>query len=146
MRQILLAMTLLLAACSQENFDDLTLPELSEGSRPIVAALSYASWCPSCRTLDPRIEAVRERRAFENITFVTLDYTKKDQGAFFSEAETQGVGQAIRDHFADGIYTGRLFLIDPDTQMTIATVDSTMGPEAIYEALIKATYDESIAG
>lgn len=143
MRSILAAFVLALPviACSA---DDPVAPietTLTEGPREVVAVLSYASWCGSCKTLDPRIEAVKEAHDFQNVTFVTLDYTKKSEAMYFATAEATGVGPAIRERFGEEIFTGRMVLVDAATQELLGEIDKTMDAPAIYAALIDATLD-----
>ncbi|MEM9837514.1 MAG: thioredoxin family protein [Pseudomonadota bacterium] len=140
MRLIATISLLLLAACSRVPDEDFVLTAMEEGDRPVVAALSYAKWCPSCRVLDPRLAEIRDQMDFENVTFVTLDYTKKDKAAFHESAAEAGVGQAIRDRFGDDIGTGMLILIDADTQEWLGELHRGMDGPEIYAALINATY------
>jgi len=143
MRAVLAAafLTLPLVACGSKEVIAPIAANLQEGPREVVAVLSYADWCSSCKTLDPRIAAVKDAHAFEKVTFVTLDYTEKDKDAFFAEAEAVGVGKAIQDRFGEEIFTGRMVLIDPQSQEQLGEVDKSMDAPAIYAALIAATLE-----
>ena len=106
----------------------------------ILAVLSYADWCGSCKALDPKVKAVQAANAFDGVAFATIDYTSRDADAFFADAETLGVGEAMRTTFAEKIKTGKLYLVDLDSGDVIATVDKSMD-----EAAIKATISDAAA-
>lgn len=98
-----------------------------EASRPvassdIAAVRVYADWCPNCRALDPKLDAVAASGAWDGVSFVRIDYTKRDKKAVFAEADRLGVGEAVRSHFAGGIKTGQLLLVDVDSQTILDTV------------------------
>lgn len=106
----------------------------------LVAVLSYAAWCGSCKALDPKVNAVRAANTFESVEFFAIDYTDKDVEAFFADADTLGVGDTLKAEFANGIKTGKLYLIDLDTGEIIARVDKTMD-----EATITSTIEAAAA-
>ncbi|MEM0928621.1 MAG: thioredoxin domain-containing protein [Pseudomonadota bacterium] len=122
---------LLVAACGN--------PSTSQAPRAITAALSYADWCSSCKMLDPKLAAVRQNHALEGITFVTLDYTERDSGAFFMAADNAGIGEAVSSHFAAEVKTGLLLLVDPATQEVVSVINKTMSETEILSALTAAT-------
>lgn len=95
-----------------------------EASRPVVssqvaAVRVHADWCPNCRALDPKIEAVAASDDWDGVTFVRIDYTKRDTQALFDEADRLGVGQAVRTHFENGIKTGLLLIVDTQSQAVV---------------------------
>lgn len=99
----------------------------SEASRPveasqIAAVRVHADWCPNCRALDPKVEKVIASDEWDGVTFVRIDYTRRDRTAVFAEADSLGIGEAIRAHFAGGINTGLLLLVDIDSQAVIDTM------------------------
>lgn len=99
----------------------------SEASRPveasqIAAVRVHADWCPNCRALDPKVEKVIASDEWDGVTFVRIDYTRRDRAAVFAEADSLGIGEAIRAHFAGGIKTGLLLLVDIDSQAVIDTM------------------------
>lgn len=124
MKSILTAATALLAsflplsACADPD------RPAGEASRPVassqVAAVRvYADWCPNCRALDPKIDSVAAADDWSGVSFVRIDYTKRDKEAAFAEADRLGVGEAVRTHFANGIKTGLLLLVDVESQAVV---------------------------
>ena len=100
------------------------------------AVLIYADWCGSCQILDPRIKSVKESGGFENVDYVVLDYTARDEDAFYKAAKKAGVKKAVRAAF-DGksVKTGQLFLINADGTEILATVTRKHSEEDIAEAV-----------
>ena len=130
-------LSLALAACGNAPSEtagktDSASAEIEEAR--LVAALSYADWCGSCQTLDPKIQ---EARASGDLgaAFVTLDYTAKDNDAFFASADAAGIGDVIRGKYADGVKTGQLLLIDVDDAKIVSVVTKTMSAEDIASAV-----------
>ena len=74
----------------------------------LLAVLSYADWCGSCKALDPKVKAVQAANTFDGVEFATIDYTSRSEEAFFTDAETLGVGDTLRATFSDKIKTGKL--------------------------------------
>jgi thiol-disulfide isomerase/thioredoxin len=110
-----------LSACAESS------RPAGEASRPvasseIAAVRVYADWCPNCRALDPKLDAVAASGDWDGVSFVRIDYTKRDREAVFAEADRLGVGPAIRAHFAGGIKTGQLLLVDVQSQAVIDLV------------------------
>lgn len=104
----------------------------------VLAVTSHADWCSSCKALEPKIEAVQAANTFEGVEFTLIDYTSRNDEAFFADAETLGIGAAMRAIFADKIKTGRLYLINMDTGEVISTVDKSMDEAAIAAAITEA--------
>jgi thiol-disulfide isomerase/thioredoxin len=104
----------------------------------ILAVMSYADWCGSCKALDPKVKAVHASNQFTGVEFATIDYTSRDAHAFFADAETLGVAAAMRATFPDKIKTGRLYLIDLDTGAVISSIDKSMDEAAISAAISDA--------
>jgi len=141
MRLILAAATaIFVASCGQAAIPAteraaVTVP--AENTR-VLAVLSYASWCGSCKALDPKVKAVQAANAFEGVEFATIDYSSRDADAFYSDAETLGIGDTMRSQFGDKIKTGRLYLINLDSGEVISTVDKSMDETAIAAAISDA--------
>ena len=100
------------------------------------AVLIYADWCGSCQILDPRIKSVKESGGFENVDYVVLDYTARDEDAFYKAAKKAGVKKAVHAAF-DGksVKTGQLFLINAEGTEILATVTRKHSEEDIAEAV-----------
>lgn len=100
----------------------------------LIAALSYADWCGSCKTIDPKIQ---EARASGDLgaAFVTLDYTAKDNDAYFAAADKAGIGGPVREKYAEAIKTGHLLLIDVDDAEIVGVVTKDMSPAEIASAV-----------
>ncbi|MEL6725434.1 MAG: thioredoxin family protein [Pseudomonadota bacterium] len=105
----------------------------------VLAVMSYADWCGSCKALDPKVKAVQAATAFEGVEFALIDYTSRDADAFFADAETLGVAETMRATFPDKIKTGRLYLVNLDTGDVISTIDKSMDEAAITAAITAAS-------
>ncbi len=99
----------------------------------LLAVLSYADWCGSCKALDPKVKAVQAANSFDGV-----DYTSRDSDAFFADAETLGVAGAMRATFPDKVKTGRLYLVNLDSGEVVGTVDKSMDEAAITAAITEA--------
>ena len=104
----------------------------------VLAVLSYADWCGSCKALDPKVKAVQAANTFDGVEFATIDYTSRDTDAFFADAETLGVTAAMRATFPDKVKTGRLYLVNMDSGEVVGTVDKSMDEAAIAAAITEA--------
>ena len=104
----------------------------------VLAVLSYADWCGSCKALDPKVKAVQAANTFDGVEFATIDYTSRDMDAFFADAETLGVTAAMRATFPDKVKTGRLYLVNMDSGEVVGTVDKSMDEAAIAAAITEA--------
>ena len=104
----------------------------------IVAVLPYATWCGSCKMLDPRIRRVRDANAFDTVEFFAIDYTQKDDAAFFADADTLGVGDTFRVLFETKISTGKLYLIDLASGAVVAEITKDMDEATIATKIAAA--------
>nr|WP_070958890.1 thioredoxin family protein [Hyphomonas sp. Mor2] len=131
---------ILVSACSQASVpasERAVVTAPAEDAR-VLAVLSYADWCGSCKALDPKVQAVQAANTFEGVEFATIDYTSRNADAFFADAETLGVGDTMRSTFGDKIKTGRLYLINLDSGEVISTIDKSMDEAAIKTAITDA--------
>ena len=139
----LLASFAALSACS-ESAEPVTatysLAEIQEAK--VIAVLSYAQWCASCKILTPKINAVRADYEKRGMVFVSLDFTDKNISEFYAEAAADGVEGPVRNYFNGGVITGRLMLISPEGEMLARPVNMNHTPEEIRarfdKALLKA--------
>lgn len=130
----------LVTACSQASVpasERAAVTAPAEDVR-ILAVTSYADWCGSCKALDPKVKAVQAANTFDGVEFALIDYTSRNSDAFFADAETLGVADTMRTVFADGIKTGKLYLVDLDSGEVISTVDKSMDEAAITAAISDA--------
>lgn len=134
------AATAFLAACGQAAVpasERAAVTAPAEDVR-VLAVLSYADWCGSCKALDPKVKAVQAANAFDGVEFATIDFTSRDADAFFTDAETLGVGDTMRATFSEQIKTGKLYLVNLDSGEVISTVDKSMDEAAITAAITDA--------
>lgn len=103
----------------------------------LVAVLSYADWCGSCRVLDPKLAGLRADPP-EGVHIVTLDYTARDADAFFAAADAAGVGETVRARFEGGVKTGMLLLIDRDDATVIGEIKKDMTEAEIVDTVTTA--------
>ena len=134
---IILVSLIPFSACAETN------RLAGEASRPVAASeiaavRVYADWCPNCRALDPKLEAVAASGDWDGVSFVRIDYTKRDKDAVFAEADRLGVGPAIRAHFAGGIKTGQLLLVDVASQDVLGLVTHKETEAGIAERILAA--------
>lgn len=136
------AATAFVAACGQAPLADAEPIQVTAPAEDtkLVAVLSYASWCGSCKALDPRVAAVQSANTFDGVAFAKLDYTDRDADAFYADAETLGIAETMRTEFNGKIKTGRMYLIDLSSGAVISTIDKSM-----KEAEIAAAINEAVA-
>ena len=129
------------AACSQASVpaSERAAVTAPVADTKVLAVMSYADWCGSCKALDPKVKAVQAANSFEGVEFALIDYTSRDADAFFADAETLGIADTMRATFPDKIKTGRLYLVNLDTGAVISTVDKSMDEAAITAAITAAS-------
>ena len=147
---LIVAMSMGIAACSQASVPN---AEISAAAKPqtdlplkieaakdarLAAVFIYADWCGSCKKLDPKIKAAKARNDFADTSFITLDYTERDQDAVFHAADVAGVGAPIRAFFADEMTTGLLLLVDLDDQTIVGDLRKRLSVEEIEAAIVNA--------
>ena len=141
MRMIIAATTFVfLAACGQTSVSasDRAAVTAPQSDTRVLAVLSYADWCGSCKALDPKVKAVQANNTFDGVEFAIIDYTSRDTDAFFTDAEKLGVAETMRSTFSDKIKTGKLYLIDLETGDVISTIDKSMDEATIASVIADA--------
>tara|TARA_R110000796_G_scaffold63140_6_gene145553 strand:- start:1271 stop:1711 length:441 start_codon:yes stop_codon:yes gene_type:complete len=129
-----------LAACGPSVAAPGSLADVKAVTAPaedtqVLAVLSYASWCGSCKVLDPKIETVRAANDFEGVEFFALDYSARDETTYFADAETLGIAETMREIFPEKIKTGQLYLIDRSSGDVLSTVTKSMSEAEIVAAI-----------
>lgn len=131
--------TLPLVGCSQAVESTVQADARVAERTPVAAVLVFAEWCPSCKVLDPKVEAARTVLEDDAASFIVLDYSDRDADAFFAQADTAGVGEPVRALFADGIKTGQLLLIDMDNLSIFETLTKEASAEQIRDRIQAAS-------
>lgn len=128
-----------IAACSQAVESTVEADAEIAQSTPVAAVLVFAEWCPSCKVLDPKVEAARTMLEDDAASFVVLDYTDRDADAFFAQADAAGVGGPLRALFADGVRTGQLLLIDMGDLSVVEQVTREASAEQIRDQILASS-------
>lgn len=106
------------------------------------AVLIYADWCGSCKVLDPKIKSVQSAMGgmgkMPGLEFVTLDFTNKNEEAFFAQADAAGVGEAVKAYLDGTVKTGQLLLVDLDDQTVVSKITKTFEPAEMMTAIKEA--------
>ena len=145
-RFIVAILALGLIACSSDvasetGYQIATAEELREAR--VIAVMSHADWCPSCKVVEMTTQKVRASAKLEGIAFTQIDYTDKDSAAFFLDADALGVGEAVRERFGDEIFTGRMLLVDAKTQAILGEIDKGMAGTEVLQAFRDALASHS---
>ena len=106
------------------------------------AVLLYASWCGSCKVLDPAVSKAQAMGPLPGVEFIVLDYTDKDDANFYAQAEAAGVETAVRSFLDGRVKTGMLLLVDVDDEKVITKITNEDGAPEIL-AKIKAAVSAS---
>lgn len=139
----LLAVT---AACSGENDTNVhhdvaalqTSADLETGTR-LAAVYIYADWCGSCKVLGPKVLTASAQGPIDGLQHFVLNYTARDDDAFFAAADSLGLGAPIRAKLEAGVKTGMLLLVDVDDKKIVGDLRKTLSPDEIRAALVDAT-------
>ena len=135
---------LTLFACSGEHvagngFEHAAFDQAISEETEVAAVMIHADWCASCRKLEPQLAAVRARAPFDDVAFLMLDYTDRNENAFFKQADDAGVGAFIRKRFAHEIATGQILLVDLDRNKFAGVLTQKMTEDEMVNALLLAT-------
>ncbi len=141
----LLSLPLVLGACSKAPTNDRAAKGASTDvmsevkmDTKVVAVMTYADWCGSCKILDPKITAMQAAMEKQGVQFVKLDYTDKDADNFYAQAKAAGVESAMRTALDGNIKTGRLYLVPTGSDSAVAMVDKTTTPAQIKDKMVMA--------
>lgn len=100
--------------------------------KPVVVDI-YASWCPACRTIEPTLRSLKQKKAGK-VTFVTFDVSDAVQLKKSRErALSLGLGTFLE---ANRSQTSLVAVIDPATGSTVQTFRASTD-ESAYSAAIK---------
>ncbi len=139
----------LAAACSGET-TEVTSPETTaraeaavvdavKSDAKIAAVLVRADWCSSCKIIEPKLDVVRAGAPIRGVSHLTLDYTARDEEAFYAAADAAGVGEAIRGAFArDGVTTGIVLLVDVASGAIVGDLRKSLSSEELAAAMSAA--------
>jgi len=98
----------------------------------VVAITFYADWCPGCKELKPKLEAVMATAGEQPALFVKLDQTdKKSRQSEFLLASL-GLGELWKEHAGR---TGYTLLVDSKTKKVVATFQASQTIESMKAAL-----------
>ncbi|WP_033315080.1 thioredoxin domain-containing protein [Robiginitomaculum antarcticum] len=130
----------LLAGCSPQAENQSAPPtaQVQVDSPRVIAVLSYAEWCASCKILSPKVNKMRAEYEARGIEFVRLDYTDRDNSNFYAQAAARGFETPVRDYFGDNIITGRMMLMTPEGKMLTRPLNMTHSRMEIRNRLDKA--------
>lgn len=104
----------------------------------LAAVLVYADWCSSCKILDPKLQASKAEGPINGLQHLVLDYTDRDDEAFFASADAIGIGGAIRDQLKGSVTTGILLLVDIDDRKVVADLRKELSPAELRAAMLAA--------
>lgn len=104
----------------------------------VTAALFYADWCGSCKTLDPKLKKAKKeaKLSSKDVLFVTFDLTNNDtkhQSKLL--ANSLGLGELYRDNRGK---TGYVALIDNKNGQQITKITKKQSTREIAQVITNA--------
>lgn len=141
-----LALAVTVGACSGQPADtaskdspaSFTNEAIASDTR-LAAVLVYADWCGSCKVLDPKLTQAKAEGPIDGLQYFVLNYTDRDDEAFFASADALGFGAPIRTKLAEGVKTGILLLVDLDDGTIVGDLRKELSAEEIRAAMVAAT-------
>lgn len=132
--------TLLLAAVgfasSQSGSSPSGTPKPKAAEAPSVMAVSfYASWCPGCKQLAPKVQEIVKAAAKEPCLFVTLDQSDKESRQAEYLLASLGMGELWKEHAGK---TGYVLLVDTKSKKIAGTISADQSVDQMKETLSKA--------
>lgn len=86
----------------------------------LVGLYFHASWCSSCKVIDPKIEEASEALKKLPFLLVTFDVSNKvTQHQAGMTAAAMGYGEIYKE---TGLKTGFIILVDPDTKAEVGRI------------------------
>jgi thiol-disulfide isomerase/thioredoxin len=103
---------------------------------PSLIALSfYADWCPGCKELAPKLDAVVAAAAKQPCLFVKLDQTDRESRQAEFLLASLGMGELWKEHAGK---TGYALLVDPATKRVVGRISADQDTEAMKSSVSKA--------
>ncbi len=102
----------------------------------VVGVLFYANWCSSCKTLDPKIDAIKKDFAGQPILFTRVDFTDNftlEQSDLLAAAMNLGPAYAEQRR-----RTGFMLLIDAETKQVLGRLAAAQTETDLKAAIEKA--------
>lgn len=116
----------LLAATSYSKPVEIVKPK-------VIGLYFHASWCASCKTLDPEMDAAKEELKKSPFLLVTLDVSNKvTQHQAGMAASAIGLGELYEK---TGVKTGFIILVNPETGEELARITKTDNAAAIVSKI-----------
>lgn len=104
----------------------------------VIAITFYADWCPACKELKPKLDAVMASAGEQPCLFVKLDQTDKNSHQAEYLLASLGYGELWKEHAGR---TGYALLIEPKSKKVVATFQGNQSVESM-----KATLETAIKG
>ncbi len=105
----------------------------------VVGVLFYADWCNSCKTLEPKLNAIKKDFAGQPVLFTRVDFTDdftKEQSDLLASYLDLGSAYA-----GQGRKTGYMLLINAESKQVLGKLLKTQS-----EAELKAEIDKALRG
>ncbi len=116
----------------------LAVSAFAQSAQPrVVGILFYADWCNSCKTLEPKLDAIKKDFAGQPVLFTRVDFTDdftKEQSDLF--ASYLNLGSTYTEQ---GRKTGYMLLIDPESKRVLGKLMKTQS-----EAELKAEIEKAL--
>lgn len=106
-------------------------PDVKTAGAKTVAIVHFASWCSSCRVLEPKLAKVRGEAEKMGVEWITLDFTNpKDSAAQVEKAKKAG----LEKHVSEG-GTGYAVVVSKATGKEVARINQDDSEAVIRQKL-----------